>query len=804
MTRENQGCVKAAATRIQQSAGFGALVLAAASLLVPAFAARAADPWPPIKVSTREAGLHHVTATSLAALVGATTNDVRDRILQGRWLLLNRGQPGRWLAGSDGGDLVFYAEALRNNYTSANVYWLVEGTNPPPATADGGSPAAVGNAWYLAATNCEQDLYCRYELGTHPDSNYWFWANAVAGHPLRGKFDVAVPLDAVGDTSALARLTVRLCGASTLTNGVAVSVNGTTNAAWVGWWPGKVPAVFTFDVPASLLKAGNNTIRFTAVGATLTQWWLDGFVLQFPRPYAAVAGALQCAANSNAVVTLTGFSDARITVLDVSQPLAPVQVTNVLVEPYAGQWRASFAPGSGAARYSVAQAGSLLEPSALQAVWPLNLSSPTNRAACVIIAPATLQLSAAALAGYRNAQGLETRVVPLEAVYDEFNGGIREPEAVRTFLAQAHRLWQLPPAYSVLAGNGTYDYRNLLGKNDNLLPPLMLPTRNGLAASDSDFGNLGGYDAPQIAVGRLPAVSAGQLDAMIGKIQSYEAQPPAAGNHALLVADSFADPLAGDFPTETLAVQSLLTPAFQTTAVLPSTVVQMHNQVLASLTAGADLMCYLGHGASTQFGAGSPGYLANADLSTLSNSARLPLIVGITCLAGSFAEPGGDCLAESFVTASRSGAIAFVAASGFSVDAEAVTLNWALMTSLSGGASGRLGDQLRGAMASYNLAPHWTPSGLFNLMGDPALRLHSTPLPPPVISALTFTPDRECQITLSATPGQNYTLLATTNLGQPQASWSIVSSGVVPSSPFVLLDPAATNSPHRFYRLRFP
>jgi len=122
---------------------------------------------------------------------------------------------------------------------------------------------------------------------------------------LRGKYDVTVPLDALGDTNALARITVRLCGGSTTTNTVGVGVNGTTNAAWVGAWTGTVPASFTFNVPASLLKVGNNTIRLTALGASLTQWWLDGFVLEFPRPYAAVAGALQCGANSNAVVTLT-------------------------------------------------------------------------------------------------------------------------------------------------------------------------------------------------------------------------------------------------------------------------------------------------------------------------------------------------------------------------------------------------------------------------------------------------------------------------------------------------------------------
>ena len=55
----------------------------------------------------------------------------------------------------------------------------MDGTNAAPAFVNGGSPVAASAKWYLAATNCEQDIYCRYELGTNPDLNYWYWANLV-------------------------------------------------------------------------------------------------------------------------------------------------------------------------------------------------------------------------------------------------------------------------------------------------------------------------------------------------------------------------------------------------------------------------------------------------------------------------------------------------------------------------------------------------------------------------------------------------------------------------------------------------
>jgi hypothetical protein len=415
-----------------------------------------------------------------------------------------------------------------------------------------------------------------------------------------------------------------------------------------------------------------------------------------------------------------------------------------------------------------------------------------------------LQSAATNLANYRNAQGLETRVIPLEAIYNEFNYGLREPEALRTFLAQAYNTWQLPPAYVVLAGNGTYDYRNLQGMNDNLIPPLMIMSLYGLTASDSEFGDLGDTNnAPEIAVGRLPVTNSVQLAAMINKIQAYEALPSPATNQALLVAD-FTDPLAGDFPDDVLAVQGIVTPAFQVTTVLPSTTTQMHNQVLASLNAGADVMCYLGHGSTTTLGVGTPAYLAITDLGALTNAARLPFIVSVCCQVGSFAQPGSVCLGQAFVTATNSGAIAVLAASTFSLEYDILNLNSPLMTSFADGSTGRLGDFVRRAMVDYNQTPRWTPCGMFNLMGDPALRLCSTPLPPPVISAVTFTSNQGSLITLSATPTKNYTLLATTDLLAPISSWSVVSTGAAPVGSFVVADPAATNFLQHFYRARTP
>ena len=57
----------------------------------------------------------------------------------------------------------------------------------------------------------------------------------------------------------------------------------------------------------------------------------------------------------------------------------------------------------------------------------------------------------------RNEQGLSTLRVPTEAIYDQFNGGIAEPQAIQAFLRYAVENWEIPPEYILLVGDTSYD-----------------------------------------------------------------------------------------------------------------------------------------------------------------------------------------------------------------------------------------------------------------------------------------------------------------------------------------------------------
>ncbi|MDB6067249.1 MAG: phosphoesterase [Pedosphaera sp.] len=75
---------------------------------------------------------------------------------------------------------------------------------------------------------------------------------------------------------------------------------------------------------------------------------------------------------------------------------------------------------------------------------------------------------------------------------------------------------------------------------------------------------------------------------------------------------------------------------------------------------------------------------------------------------------------------------------------------------------------------------------------------------PPVLSGKFTAGSGSFQLSFNAPSGQPYRLLGTTNISQPLASWTVLSSGTVSSNPVVYTDTTATNLTRRFYCLVSP
>jgi hypothetical protein len=675
-----------------------------------------------VRLTTRLAGLHRLSAATLATLLGQPESEVRGWLALGKAKLTNRGNPVAGIPAPDGSALYFHADKQADNYTDENVYWLETQAPSPLNSVDGQAPAPRIDGWYSETVSQETNSLPVPSLATSPEQDYWFWSRLRPGSFLTDTAVLNFTADQIASgTTPNVVLTLRLQGGSTHSHAVLAELNGVKleQRNWQG------PIAFTTEltVPAGILRNGANTLKLKAVKLTDntgSQWYVNGYRLQYTRQLVARNGALELAAESGSILTVSGFATSEITVADLSQSPWPVVVTNVGITSQSGGWAASFVvPHAG--RYAVFQTGAGTAPSALSLSTPSNLASATNEAAYVVITHAALQTAAIELATYRQQQGLATRVVTVNEIYDEFNWGLPSPQAINRFLTTAYRQWSNRPAYAVLAGNGTYDYRNLQKVGDNLVPPGMISTPFGLFNSDAILGDVNGDGLPEIAIGRLPAVTEAGLRGFLTKLQTYEAQPARTEGRALLISDT--PYLANDFAASATSADSFLAAKFSRQLINvteQSDLGGIRTALQTDWNNGVDLVTYLGHGAVDRFGAA--GYLTSTDVPTLQNASRLPVVVAATCLAGQYAIPAGNCLAEDLVMSSQAGAIAMVAPSGLSYNGDGSQLNLRLVAALQANDRPRLGDLMRSALVKYaHTDQRRTAPALYNLIGDPAL-----------------------------------------------------------------------------------
>ena len=340
----------------------------------------------------------------------------------------------------------------------------------------------------------------------------------------------------------------------------------------------------------------------------------------------------------------------------------------------------------------------------------------------LVIAPEEVKSAAQALADYRKTKGFSTAVVDLEDIMDEFNGGLSSPRAIRDFLTQAYTQWKVPPRFVVLAGAGSYDYQNYKGFNDSLIPPLLVRTPYGLAASDNSLGDVVGNDGlPEIIVGRISAVNNAELQAYVDKVKAYESAAAAPWmQQVVLVADN-ADG-AGDFPKDSDDLAALVVgSSYQTQKIYLGSAASTRTGVLNALNQGAAYFNYLGHGSSDQLA--DERMLLQSDVADLINGGRLPLALFLTCAAANFSMPGYDALGEALVLKRDGGAIAVWGPTGLSLNSEAKQFGDAFFNQTIRLDRRVLGESVFEAYQHYGANRYRFMLDIYSILGDPALQM---------------------------------------------------------------------------------
>lgn len=390
---------------------------------------------------------------------------------------------------------------------------------------------------------------------------------------------------------------------------------------------------------------------------------------------------------------------------------------------------------------------SFLTPTFVNKVVNQNLHA-LQPADYIIISPEEFIAEAEELAQLHQAHdGLSTLVVPLKPIYEEFSSGAQDPVGIKAFIRMLY-LRAEPgnePRYVLLYGDGSYDPKNRIAGNTNVIP--VFESQESLSYTDSypcdDFYGLmdpeEGLDAAgaiDIGVGRLPVGTLSEAQAALLKIKQYlQADSLTLGswrNNICLLADDEdsnthfdqAEDLAYIIDTAYVKFNKdkLYLDAFKQISTAAGYRYPDVNRLLADAINNGSLMInYTGHGG--ELGWAGESVLTIPEIYKWTNQSKYPVFVTATCEFSRFDDPGRVSAGEHVFLAPNKGGIALFTTTRLAYSHSNAFLNQSFYKTLFKPLNGdfpRLGDLVR---ISKNLSNNSTKIKNFVLLGDPALSI---------------------------------------------------------------------------------
>ena len=198
---------------------------------------------------------------------------------------------------------------------------------------------------------------------------------------------------------------------------------------------------------------------------------------------------------------------------------------------------------------------------------------------------------------FREGQGWSVALIDAEDLYDEFSFGVKNPRALKDFLAKAKTDWRKAPRFLLLVGDASFDPRNYLGFEDfDFVPTKLVDTKYLTTASDDWFSDFDGDGLAEMAVGRMPVRTPEEARTVVAKVIGYElAEADSWAKEALMVADRND---GFDFDAAIEQVAGLLPEAVTTWEIsLDETNDETaRNALLQCINEGQLLVNYIGHG----------------------------------------------------------------------------------------------------------------------------------------------------------------------------------------------------------------
>ncbi|MBN1560142.1 hypothetical protein JW998_07810 [candidate division KSB1 bacterium] len=646
----------------------------------------------------------------------------------------------------DEGDTIeFYGTPFKNYYTATNIYWLTEGTSAGKrmAVRDGTPNAGVPSISYGKFTYSKEiDLGRNATYPGHTDNERWFMEPVYAPTTRSHSFDMKNVV-ATGTNDCVFKLkAIGIAENASINPDHHVQVEINDNLVLDRSWDGRTFLIANNSFSQNYLLEGTNKIEIIGPGDTgsSTDWFLnDFFKVEYWRNNAAVNDSvvLTAFASGDNRLLLSGFSAATIDVYDISDSNNVVTYENALRYDDIVEFQDNI---STSRTYYALSQEKKRKPDTIVKDVGAGLRSALSLD-FVVLAHAEFINEAALLADFHADDGLSTKVIDVQDIYDEFNYGFYEDWAIRKFFEYANSSWSRLPTYALLLGDASWNPRILNPASYGSARSDYIPTRlfeavedNFEAASDNWFGCVQGDDVlPDVLIGRLPARTSLQAGVMVAKVMNYATDFTAGewNNTATFVADDNEGGVMAFEDSSAAFINDLVPASFAKKRIFPSVVGKsnMKTSIKAAINDGTLIVNYLGHGTVSTWA--QEKYFERADVPTLRNDNMAPYLVTLSCINGYFVDPKDEnhSMAEALIRERQRGAVTIFSGSGEAYPSPVLAMGRKLYGSLFRENNTIVGSfSNTGLVEMYARYPSLPDHVMFYILyGDPATKLHYQP-----------------------------------------------------------------------------
>lgn len=474
------------------------------------------------------------------------------------------------------------------------------------------------------------------------------------------------------------------------------------------------------------------------------QMWLDYIEINAKRKL-KISNSLLEFRNPNITSNIIKYKlegTNNVEIWEITNPLNPKKIITEF-----GSGLITFKDSTNIHRNYIAfTESSYKKPNLIGYITNQNLHNLSSDIEYVIITHENFVAQANRLSNFHQANSnLNTAVVELQKIYNEFSSGMQDVTALRDFLRMLYKRPNSKLKYVLLFGDGSYDHKNRVLNNTNYIPTYqsLNSTHPTLTyVTDDYFGlldeNEGLFinDLVDIGIGRLPVSNITDASNMVDKIERYydkesfgawrndivfiaDDGDASDGNIHMSQADSLSNIVANNYKEINISKIYLDSYLQESTPGGPRSSATQ-SAINNKINKGALLVNYTGHGGP--LGWTQERVLEVNQINSWQND-YLPLFMTATCKFSYFDDPERVSAGEYVLLNPNGGAIALLSTTRLVYSSPNYTLNNKFINVLfekNQDEYPRLGDVFKQTKV---LSGSGTNNRNFTLLGDPALRL---------------------------------------------------------------------------------